>query len=473
MASDVQSKFDDSKTADCAHCRVPDGQDHWLVCPRYEHFRCDADLPVGRPQPGTAWSTHLLPERNPYAAALKLEFHSVRLCFDFVSSPSVGCQHLFTDGSFIDYGGMYHGLAAWSIYNQTTGLPVLAQHLTGIVQSIDRAELMALVGALQWSHEHLCQVHVWADSQYVVNGFHHLKAVGVVPFHWANRGLWEQVLAFQQSLRYAPGCTWISSHLDPLLCADSFEDWVRVGNDVADKLAVDFNLQRFLGFWALLRSSMGWCETGRQQLQWLQKFYFQIAASEPSMDPPAPSALTPEPSSEWLERLPSVVPLDWPHFVHSFDFGPRALPTQFYVLVMTFLLDVDSQSVGAGAQIVSFLELTLAMAVVQPIDFPHWNAQAGGWSVQPLTNLFTRPTVSVLLACVRQAVHDLADRFDFRDRCVERCCKPHLGLHKQMGGIKLFVGSLWPVIQSATAAFCQVRPVRRACDLARPLPAVT
>ena len=473
MSSDIQSKFDPTKAPTCELCHVPNGQDHWMVCPRYEAFRDDADLCVGRPEPGTAWSTHLLPRRNPYSSALKLEFNLIKFCFDFLSFPSEGCQHLFTDGSFFDFGGKYHGIAAWGVFNHSTGAPVLAHHLGGLPQGIDRAELSALHGALRWA---LCTdawIHVWSDSQYVVNGFHFLFANGSVPSHWDNQDLWEQVLCLLQGLTHLPGCTWVPSHLDPDLCDDCFSDWVQQGNDQADKLAVEHNLQRSSAFWNLLRSSMGWCETGRLQFQWLQKFYFGIADADLALDPPAPSSLPPEVLPDPLERLNSMIPEDWLHFVSNFNFGAKALPTQFHADVLGSLLGFEDDVAVGSFRVLTFLELALALAIVQPIPFPFWHAQGECWTVKPLSNHYVRPTVAVLVSQIRVAVLGLADRFDFRDRCVSSFMKPSLGLHKPMGGIKVFVGSLWPRIEAATLAFCHSRPIRRACDLARPLPLST
>ena len=473
MAADVQSKFDAEKSALCSHCQVPDGQDHWLVCPRFSHLRRDESLCVGRPEPGTAWSTHLLPGRNPFSRDLKLAFTSIKLCFDFLSSPSEGCQHLFTDGSFVSFDGFYHGIAAWGIWNQTTGQPVIAQHLGGLPQTIDRAELTALYGALEWASCNRCQVHVWADSQYVVNGFHHLMHWGTVPVHWDNQDLWGPVLQLVLGLEFQPGCTWVPSHLDPSLCDDCFSEWARNGNDSADKLAVDFNFQRAAGFWTLLRSSLGWCETGRMQFQWLQDFYFGIAEADLELDPPAPSSMTCEPVSEPLERLNSLLPIDWKHFVRSFNFGAKALPNQFHLDVLDAILAFEVDGIGCSFQVVTFLELALALAVVQGIPFPIWHAQESRWKVQPLTSHFMRPTMATLVSQVRSVVFGLADRFDFRDRCFAPCSKPRLGLHKPLGGIKLSIGSLWPQIQALTSAFCHTRPVRRTCDLARPVPSLT
>ena len=473
MSSDFQSKFDATKSPVCELCGVPNGQDHWLVCPRYEAFRDDADLCVGRPVPGTAWSTHLLPLRNPHSSALKCYFNSIGFCFDFLSFPSNGCQHLFTDGSYIGYGGLYHGIAAWSVFNHTTGAPVIAQHLTGLPQGIDRAELSALLGAMRWALCTTAQIHVWSDSQYVVNGFHFLLAHGLVPVHWDNQDLWGPILHLLQGLEHTPGCTWIPSHLDASLCDDCFSDWVQQGNDQADKLAVELNLQRSRAFWDLLRSSMGWCETGQLQFQWLQKFYFGIANAETDLDPIAPSSMPPEVLPDPLERLNSLLPVDWMHFVQNFNFGPKAFPTQFYVDILQALMGFEGDVVFCQFRVVTFLELALAFALVQPIPFPCWQAQTGCWTVKPLSSHFVRPTVAVLISQVRVAIHGLADRFDFKDRCVSSIMKPQLGLHKPLGGIKIFVGSNWPRVEAAILAFSHTRPIRRACDLARPLPLFT
>ena len=452
MAAAVQQHFDVSKQPICACCGVEDTQAHWLSCQRFAHLRTADDMPVEFPDSGTALATHLLPSRNPHVSWLKRFFHAIPLDLSFLSQPSEGCQHLFTDGSFTSFGGRHHGLAAWGIYNCSSGQPVMASHLSGVMQSIDRAETFAVLGALEWTQSFGCQTHLWVDSRFVVDGYHFLCQHRCVPLHWANRDLWMAILDLVDRLVMIPGCTWVPSHLDGALCDCPFADWVRFGNNNADRIAGEFNFQRPAIFWTKLRQSLGWMQLHRSQINWLRGFYFRLADFRKELTIAAAPISEPEPLAEQLERLVALVPVDWLHFVSNHNFGPRALPMAFYQFVMQWLIDFE----GSGSDVfeVSFLELVFAMVAVQPIPFPRWVAQSGSWCVQPIHLDLQRPTVAALMNFVRQAIGDLAGLFDLEDRLVKTCQKAHLGVFKPMGGIKLFVSDHWHSIQDLVLSFC-------------------
>ena len=467
MAASNHAKYDPTKVALCQCCGVPDGQDHWIVCQRFSHLRDDSAL---QPAPATAWSTHLLPDRNPFVVGLKQYFHSLPVSFEFLSEPTLGCQHLFTDGSFVNFGGGYHGIAAWGVFNSSSQRPVMAHHLGGLAQSIDRAELSAILGAVSWGVAFSCAIHIWSDSQYAVHGFHYLLQHSSVPMHWANQGLWLELCDLLHGSVLVPGCSWIPSHMDADQCEDAFADWVQLNNDHADRLAVTFNFQRSAAFWRQLCASLRWLETGKAQLGWLQSFYFRVAkVSDTADDPVAPLSLTTEQTElEQSERLGSFLPNDWVHFIVNFDFGPKSLPQDFYQTFLGWLVGVDQS--GDRVQVVSHLELVMALLLVQSFSWPHWNVQQCSWVV-PLTSNFTRPTVATLVSYVSRALRDLAARFDFVDLLVPTCFKQHLGIVKPMGGIKLHINSEWQLVHSAVQSFTSSRPIRRSCDLARPVPA--
>ena len=69
-----------------------------------------------------------------------------------VSPPKMGYYHLFLDGSCTNDKYPMLNAASWGIViDATLQQAVATAPVTGITQTIDRAELMSLVAALSWT----------------------------------------------------------------------------------------------------------------------------------------------------------------------------------------------------------------------------------------------------------------------------------------------------------------------------------
>ena len=146
------AKFDVTKSAICSHCLVPDTQMHWFRCPKYVELRAaqPALLPIIRDAPACVLH-HLLMPRSPFARDLKAYFLNIEdRVKTFLSQPSEGVQHLFSDGSCFTYPAKCCNTAAWALLNATTGQLIGHGLVPGLIQTIARGELLAVLAAAHW-----------------------------------------------------------------------------------------------------------------------------------------------------------------------------------------------------------------------------------------------------------------------------------------------------------------------------------
>ena len=245
MSASQHGKYDLTKTAICAHCQVDDTPLHWLICPRYATLR--AAVPGWQDHTNhdtKALMMHLLPSRSPWATDWK---HALTNVPDhtkhFLSAPCPGHQHVFVDGTATKTGTPYD-IASWGCINATTGLTIATGHVSGLVQSSARAELMAALSALTWQVHFGTDMTLWMDAKYVHDGIDFIQQHGVAA-DWSDQDLWnqledqlEQLAPFQLYLR------WIPSHLDVSLLENPYEDWVHLWNGRVDLLVGHYNLNR-------------------------------------------------------------------------------------------------------------------------------------------------------------------------------------------------------------------------------------
>lgn len=154
MTNYEHSRYDEQKTPMCPHCQVEDDRAHWLICPRYQMIR--DEIPAWRAdnvELPACVVHHLLVPRQSYLVDWKQ-----LLCQPadddsrfLVFPPFSGYHHLFVDGSCLQHRHSVLDVAARGIVNATTSMVVAHSGLFGITQTIDRAELTAVVRALQWA----------------------------------------------------------------------------------------------------------------------------------------------------------------------------------------------------------------------------------------------------------------------------------------------------------------------------------
>ena len=91
--------------------------------------------------------------------------------------------------------------------------------MRGVTQSIDRAELFALVQATRWTTKN--DLYIWSDSFSNVHIAEHIQQHGWVPSNVENYDPW---LRFQDALEQRHGRTttfrWVPSHIHPSQAED-------------------------------------------------------------------------------------------------------------------------------------------------------------------------------------------------------------------------------------------------------------
>ena len=317
LCADSHSRFDRSQSGLCPQCAVADSVHHRLVeCPRFQAARSRASWVVDLwPVLPVCLTHHLLPPACPVLRALRSRLHGMHQSVHF---QNVHCevgqtQHLFTDGSCLFTETPDYALAAWAVIHANSNAVLVSEHLGGLLQTIPRAELTAILAAIQWTIKSKTTAVIWSDAQYVVEGVLALQADGSVDPSSDNSDLWHQVAELlaltypgQISLRYVP------SHLDPRLCEDGFEDWLVGFNSRADTMAVQCNLNRDWDFAELHASALRRYQHTASVIRCLRTLFFEVAeltlpqtkrhltVEAAVEDPPVPCLTALDPISETL-----------------------------------------------------------------------------------------------------------------------------------------------------------------------------
>ena len=246
--SNYISKFDISNTGMCTCCEVEDTLAHrCLDCPRYQgvrdrHRAAVASWPHDRP----SFALHALVPRNEFMHqwwTYLLALDSSLADFE-VSPEPYETYDLFTDGSCFD-PCMPYARAAWAVVCSQMNRIVVSRLLWGIVQTNNRAELSAVLCALQWKAVNPCRVRIWTDSIYVLTNFHFLIKYKYVPAHWMHQDLWQFGLTLVLATDWET-CSLlkVDAHLDESIAQTPMEDFLIAGNAMADAVAKRTNLQR-------------------------------------------------------------------------------------------------------------------------------------------------------------------------------------------------------------------------------------
>ncbi len=144
----------------------------------------------------------------------------------------------FTDGTAMDPAIPMVRLAAWSVVLATSHefLPLSMGGLPGQWQTVLRAEITAVISALEWSQGKGINIHIWCDNDTVVKRFrrfqrHNTWVKSTAPDH----DLWNRMMTALAN--HAEQCVIkVDSHQD-MTIADHFQTWAFSGNTAADNLA--------------------------------------------------------------------------------------------------------------------------------------------------------------------------------------------------------------------------------------------
>eukprot|EP00438_Fugacium_kawagutii_P018766 Skav219032 [mRNA] locus=scaffold511:61762:64845:+ [translate_table: standard] len=368
-------KYDRAETGLCSVCCVLDTTAHWRICPRFQSIRGQI----------AGWAI---------------------------------VQHVFADGSATDSRKPYR-LAAWGAVCATSGEIISAGHVPGLNQSIDRAELLAILSALEWRSLRAVDMRVWIDSQFACNGVLRLQEHG-------EAGDW--------------------SHRD----VERRTDWVKIRNDRADVLAcrqTKTDLASLNCFQALAHF-----DSRITRMRQLRPFYSRLAAQEkPDSEGTAVSHFDFDVAQFCVDALYISDVSTWVN-VPS---GPSPLPFRFVCDLVGFL--IDRADPAGDVYPCCYEELVLWLA--KDFDFQL---------------LFTNPAaLGSLVYYVRTALvwfYSLND-LGGGDVLFDRQNKVSLGIHRPAGGVYVRLAAADAQRCSGLMAnFTASRPIRKACDVARPIP---
>ena len=287
-------------------------------------------------------------------------------------------------------------LASWGIVSATTGDVVALGHLPGVTQTIDRAELTALVSTMLWTTgADLC---AWSDSLSNINIAEYIQNDGVIPSHVENYDLW---LQFHEALQLREGCStefrWIPSHVNDSQAGDPFESWVFKWNNIVDELVSKWNINRPLGFLeqhaALDRTLNWWIERSKQSKS------SELACAE---QPWSLLCIDVDSSDEGTMDeglLEDLLPSNWNVRCRQ---STGKTPGKFVESLLQWLC--AAEQAGNCPIRVSDLEIVFVLLGDPSFMFPFQMDGSTAWTLQRLDALFQTPTLGMLLRPTQDAL---------------------------------------------------------------------
>ena len=168
-----------------------------------------------------------------------------------------GWIDVFTDGSCHYPKHADLRFASWAVcraasqFHLNESTVIAAGGVPGVLQSAYRAELFAVVQALQWAVKHKVKIRVWSDCQGVVHKVQKLtKGLWTPNINSCHFDLWVQA---QETLLILPQgtcrITKVAAHTDVQEAKGPLEQWAFMHNALADRAARLANQCRPQQFW--------------------------------------------------------------------------------------------------------------------------------------------------------------------------------------------------------------------------------
>eukprot|EP00435_Cladocopium_sp_Y103_P050994 s1970_g15.t1 len=475
ISASEHARYDSEKLHICPHCQCEDDRAHWLICPRFRSLRLSIDnwYPDNVELP-TCMTHHLLVPRLPDLVLWRSVLYDLQDGENkFFYCPSNGkLQHVFTDGACSNADHPCLRLASWGVLSATDGEPVCLGHLAGIMQTIDRAELTALVMATRWTVA--ADLYIWSDSLSNVNLAAHIQRCGWIPDNVENYDLWLQLhdaLSLRQG--WLTVFRWVPSHIHVSLADDPFEAWLFTWNNAIDGLVTHWNQLRpsdFLQQHAALAKTLHWWS---ERVLQLRTFYFKVATAQSSSASPL-SSFDPIPEIIEIdsdgademtgELLMDLLPLTWQVTCRQ---TPCKVPGCFVESILQWFC--TAEQFGCQPLIISEVELVFLLAMDTDFCFPFQLDGTTNWTMRRLVDLFQRPTFAMLLRPVQWTMQHLEKLFP--EVLIRTPPKPskEIGVYMNFRGVKACISrTLLDEAREKLASFTASRGIRKTSDLARP-----
>ena len=468
-----QHKFDSHVSRNCEVCGEFDSPEHrYISCPRYVGCRqFNAGILAeweGLPQ---CTRVHGLLPDNPYR---QLAWEAL-CCLPF-EPDGLGCCHcldpvlnVFLDGTSSHPRNPDITLASWAFI--VVGSPPLEKmgHVSGLCQTIARAELSAMLHLLTWAETYCGELHAWSDSKTVIEGFRFIQHNGLVPRDYDHQDLRLALDSKYRSLRCKVRVHKIAAHQQAANLEDPISGWASDWNDSVDKLVQEFNFQRPSWFVQVWDSYVHHWHLHRDLLLKVASLHVAVAEAdirrkqdhssllEEAEDPGLDQFM--ERHCEPLECLVSMalddLPLDWLWRVsESCEFGFSALKR---------LQDwaVQIESCATHLILVSYVELCVAFRLLQGQPFSSLCHGLGG-------NIFLSNTFASELRLFTKAFKTIMAPLDLVTSS-ESVSLSHLGVDLRLQGV-VFPWSYDLMVQTSDAIkiFVGKRRVKSPQSWARP-----
>ena len=469
------SKFSEEHSGFCSKCQQEDTLEHRaLVCSRFASVRARYARNVSEwTSLPTAFTHHGLVPQNPFLWHHWISLNAlpdVRATFFVQPRPGL-LRHIFVDGSCTRPTSPRFALASWAVVSMHPREVIAGGPVHGLIQSNDRAEVMALHSAALWALQSGEVICAHSDSMYALDGFSFLQLHKYVPAKWCNSDLWDAVLATLLQLDSSTfTCQKVAAHQDLLQASCPEEEFLWTGNHFADRTARRYNELRSSCLMDNYNQLLAYDTRMRYRVRTQLCFLVDLADVN-FQDAPLPF----DPEDELIAGLAeSLVPNESQIAAQIFDFELMPTTDEFPLvfvqtlvqwvagldIVATYQRPVTIVELVAGFQLDVGLELPIPFEVNGVRGFRQCSDVVGG-------GLF-RSTLATAVAVFTRALEFLFQKLGIHVTWTT-AARPSASILRPLKA--LVIG--WPTdyisrIDGKIVSWCGNRPIRRANDLARP-----
>ena len=482
--SSRHKKYDLGNSGLCKFCSMEDSLEHRCKeCPFLSDVRLKhQSILMKWDQMPMALKHHLIPSRNPWLVDFRALLHGEveEEHYMPISLPGIGTLDLFTDGSCWYQKIPEFALGSWAVVDATNDVLVQSGPLRGPRQSSDKAELVAVIVALETCGQSSRPITIWTDSSFAAEGLHRiLQCRDDIP-DGVHEGLWVRL---QQAVDCCEGrvtVQHISSHRVTMSALGEVDDWTALWNARADREAAIAQKKRSAEFFRIWNGLTLHHEAGERDLGELRELHWDVAEYYVTRNPGYQEPEEEEDESEvstaslalnvrhdavmWLDGIPD----DWILRVQG-----SALHEKFGERFTRKCLDILTSHAGCDSSVLRRLSwIEVATWFHQEVDvmpIPH-HRHKGNW-MEATAATTTSQTLSALLRLFRDFFKELAFCFQLDipiEKGISLLC---LRIFTPLSGTLVRIREArYQEVVNTLLAFTARRPIRRANDLTRPLP---
>ena len=236
----THAKYDLTKDGTCPLCKGNDSLEHRCTsCPALMETYAGHEATLNR---WATWSPakklHLLPSANPHLCRfrkllMETEGNVERRSF----TCSEECLHLFTDGSCMNGKIPEYSLGSWAVVAPCCDQWVMRGSLGGPIQSADRAELRAIIAAVETGLQMDKPLVIWSDSSYAGEGLTRLLLnIHDIP-DTSNTEDWLELHGLLLGHEHEIRVQHVPGHSTTAWQDNDIQEWIARWNDRADREA--------------------------------------------------------------------------------------------------------------------------------------------------------------------------------------------------------------------------------------------